>query len=268
MRPLTLDELRRMVFSLWDHLEQDGYFQEAWGYACVDAGDVEGYLGLDPAAHFLRHLNRDQMWHWRKYGSTWDEDEILDMVEALNDLVSKPTKGDYHSYNDCGWHYHEFDREAGREAYRAQINPVLARWATPYALEPAGEIVLATPSDFAALVTAPLPHSAHPEAVRAKVDQAITDFRTRGATRAAREDAVRRLFDVLEALKPEIKSEMMSQDESDLFQLANKFAIRHNNPQQKRHYDGLIWLTWMFYVNLATIHALLRVIERDRPDPK
>ena len=43
-----------------------------------------------------------------------------------------------------------------------------------------------------------------------------------------------------------------------LFDIANNFAIRHNNEMQKREYD-ILWLTWIFYVYLAIIHLLLRV---------
>jgi len=39
--------------------------------------------------------------------------------------------------------------------------------------------------------------------------------------------------------------------------LANNFGIRHHNERQKTDYDAL-WLNWMFYFYLSTIHVLLR----------
>ena len=46
--------------------------------------------------------------------------------------------------------------------------------------------------------------------------------------------------------------------ERDLFNLANNFGIRHHNDHQKTSYDANIWLSWMFYFYLATIHVVLR----------
>ena len=87
-------------------------------------------------------------------------------------------------------------------------------------------------------------------------------FRGRRSTVDDRRVAVRELADVLEYLRPTIKQAMLSEDERALFELANNFAIRHNRRGQKRDYDWAVWLSWMFYVYLATIHATLRLHER------
>jgi hypothetical protein len=63
------------------------------------------------------------------------------------------------------------------------------------------------------------------------------------------------LADVLESLRPKIKTALSSKDESDLFNIANNFEIRHKNSRQQSEYDP-IWLSWMFYFYLATIHAI------------
>ena len=63
---------------------------------------------------------------------------------------------------------------------------------------------------------------------------------------------------MLEYLRPKVKSLLTSADEKDLFNLANNFGIRHHNDQQKTAYDASLWLSWMFYFYLATIHVVLR----------
>src|SRR6476469_8273624 len=88
-------------------------------------------------------------------------------------------------------------------------------------------------------------------------------YRSRNSTRIDRRHAVRELADVLEALRSEIKEEMLPKDERELFNLANGFAIRHNTRDQRKDYDDAIWLSWAFYVYLATIHAVLRLKERE-----
>lgn len=67
---------------------------------------------------------------------------------------------------------------------------------------------------------------------------------------------------MLEFLRPKLEQVLTSKDESDLFNTANNFGIRHHNERQKTDYDKSIWYSWMFYYYLATIHAALRLIEK------
>jgi hypothetical protein len=73
---------------------------------------------------------------------------------------------------------------------------------------------------------------------------------------------VRELFDVLEKLRPEVKAEMLRGDEADLFNIANNFTIRQVNEKQKGNYDSALWHSWMFYMNLSTIHVITRLMAR------
>jgi hypothetical protein len=245
-RPLSLDELKRLVGNVWEELSRGDYMQEAFGYDCVDAGIVEGYLGADPGAHFLRALHRENVWPWQEHIGSWDEDTLLDMVEAMHDLVAQPVDGFHHTFSNCGFHASSFNRPAGRARYRAEMNEVLGRWQTPYEVNDDGELVLAAPAEFAPLLAAQLPSSADPGSVKEKVENAVARFRARGTSMEERRVAVRDLADVLEALRSVAKGHMTRKDESELFNIANNFHIRHNNDAQLRDYD-VIWLTWIFY---------------------
>ena len=70
------------------------------------------------------------------------------------------------------------------------------------------------------------------------------------------------MADVLEFLRADAKEVLNSDDERDLFKLANNFGIRHHKQGQKTDYDQAIWLSWIFYYYLATIHACVRLIEK------
>ena len=94
--------------------------------------------------------------------------------------------------------------------------------------------------------------------VEGKVESAIRKFCWFNSSVEDRREAVRTLADVLEFLRPKIKKALTSKDEDDLFNLANNFGIRHHNDKQKIRYDAQIWLSWMFYYYLATIHACIR----------
>lgn len=257
--PLSNDGLKRLVFSIWDALFARDYFQEAFGYWCVDADEVPGTLGSDPGAFFLSRLEREDIWPYHEHGEAYDADTCFDMIEALHDLVSKPTDGRYHDFSGCGWHYHTFNRSDGQAEYRAEMNDILRRCDPPYELDGLGQVVEAGPEEFRALLDAPVPPGTEHDLITTKIDAAVKRFRARGASMDDRRHAVRDLTDVLEALRADIKESMLPADEAALFNIANNFAIRHNNRQQRGDYDRVVWLRWIFYVYLATIHAALRV---------
>jgi len=117
------------------------------------------------------------------------------------------------------------------------------------------------PEDLSSLFEEEVPTSA-PEEVTSKVARAVGQFKRPGSTLDDRHEAVRNLADALEYLRPEAKKALLNRDESDLFNLANNFGIRHHAEGQKTNYEPAIWLSWMFYYYLATIHALLRLIDR------
>jgi hypothetical protein len=174
----------------------------------------------------------------------------------------KPVDGSYHGYSDCGWHYNTFDRNSGQREYREQINAVLRLCDPPYELDDLGQVVESAPEEFHQLLSAAGPEGTPHDLVTSRIDAAVKRFRARGATVDDRRHAVRDLADVLEALRPDIKENMLSADESALFNIANNFSIRHNNRRQRGDYDRVVWLRWTFYVYLATIHAVLRVRKR------
>jgi uncharacterized Zn finger protein len=96
----------------------------------------------------------------------------------------------------------------------------------------------------------------------------MLQYRRRGSTIDERRQAVRDLADVLEYLRPRVQELLTNKDESDLFNIANNFGIRHHNDKQKTGYDAGLWLSWMFYFYLSTIHVVLRKIEhQSKPTP-
>jgi hypothetical protein len=259
---LDLEQLKRLVVNVLDDLWGRGFFQEALGYECVDAGTVPGTTGRDPSAWFLRTLHRDNIWPYELYLSSWDEDTLLDVIEVFHDLCSEGVKGRLHSFLDCGMHYETFDRDRGRLEYRHLMNPVLSRYERPLELGADGRLVEATPDEFRPLLVAELPDVPDRSLVEQRLNDAVVLFRSRSSSQADRRRAVRDLADALEPLRATIKAEALSKDESELFRLANGFAIRHNNREQLGLYDDEIWLRWAFYVYLATIHATLRLQAR------
>ncbi len=258
---LSLEDFKRVFKAQFDQFESEGYFQEYLGYECVDAGFVPGLVGTDLQAELLITLRKPNLWPVHSTIDGWSEDDFFDMVEFLYDQISKPTQRHLHDYSGCGWHCTEFDRDQGQMEYRQKLNRLLRAYDSGFELSEQGQVLALSPTGFEPLVAALLPHS-DTENVTARVEAAIQKFRRHRSSIEDRRDAVRDLADVLEYLRPKIKEVLVSKDEQDLFNIANNFGIRHHREDQKVSYDKAIWLSWVFYFYLATIHAAVRLIRK------
>lgn len=181
-----------------------------------------------------------------------DRDNAFDFLELLcRDVVSAPT-----SPPDGPVSY---DRTKGQERFREKLNPILARLDPPLELDQGGAIVQRIEEPMRHLVAQPLPTNSPKREVADRVKDAVAHYRRRDASAGDRRAAVRELADVLEYLRPQAKTHLLTEDERDLFRLANEFAIRHNKPNTRRNFDEPVWLAWLFYVYLATIRLLLEL---------
>jgi hypothetical protein len=255
-----LDVLLRLFKDIYMGFSRKEYFQEAFGYDCVDAGEVPGKLGIDIEAQMLRKLRKPNLWPIYTSCEKFTEDDLFDVIEFLYDYVSKPLDGYFHNYNECGWHYQTFNADDGRKEFRDEINDILQDYKEGYELSANGEILALSEKGLENLLQANLP-SRDPENIENRVNNAVLKFRRYRSSIDDRRDAIRDLADVLEFLRPKLKTVITRHDENDLFNIANNFGIRHHNDSQKTEYEKAIWYSWMFYYYLATIHATIRLIE-------
>lgn len=232
--PLSYSELSRLVTRVLADLFRTDRLQEAFGYSCVDDGDVPGRLGSDPDVFFEIRLGFSVMPPAATVPNM-ESDELFDFIEALHDLVSvgDETTGRYHSFGECGWHFREFAAQPAQRDLRETLNPLLARLESPLELTEDGYIEDLAPAHLQPLLDAKLPANAPKDAVAMRVDAAVRRFRRSRGHPDDRRAAVRELADILEFLRDQMKLSMLSADEADLFNLANNFAIRHHNRKQK-----------------------------------
>jgi hypothetical protein len=160
-----------------------------------------------------------------------------------------------------------FNKREGQKILRDAINPDLALYKTPYTMLANGQIVAISHKPVQDMVEQVLLIEASggiTEATLAPLQAAATNYLSRGATEDQKKQAVRDLADALESLRPSVKEELLSEDERELFKIANQFAIRHNDNKQKGNYDKSIWFDWMFQVNLAALLTVIRILQSNR----
>ncbi len=259
---INLPTLLTLFKTLFLHFEGEGYFQKSLGFTCVDAGFVPGEVGHDLAGVVLLELRKTELTPIHNKIEQYSEDDLFDMVEFLHDHCAKPTKRHFHSWSNCGWHCDEFDVTSGRIEFREKVNKVLAIYSDGFELSIDGEVLSLPETGLEGLFEAPFPEH-DPNNVEQRIEAARRKFRRHRSSLEDRRDAIRELADVLEYLRPQLRQALESKDESDLFNLANNFGIRHHNASQRTSYDKSIWYSWMFYYYLATLHAALRLIARN-----
>lgn len=258
---LDLATLLRLFFAVYSDFASKDYFQEAFGFTCVDAGYVPGTVGGDVGSYFLVNLRKDNLWPISELYQSYTEEDLFDIIEFLYDHISKPIDGRYHSYGDCGYHYETFDQRPGQDEYRSRVNEILKDYCDGYELSQGGEILtLVVPGTEVLFESKPPDYDE--ENVDSRVTSAIGIFRRYRSSLEDKRNAVKMLVEVLEFLRPKLKGALIRADESELFQIANSFGIRHHNEKQKTDYDQAIWLDWMFYYYLATINAIIRLIAK------
>jgi hypothetical protein len=258
---LPLDDAVELFVRVFNQFESDGYFHEAFGFFCVDQDYVDGNV-KDIELEMLLSIRKKHLWPIAEYYQNYSEDDFLDVIEFLFQYVSKPIDGTMHSYNMCGMHWETFNRKVGQKYFREKINSVLDHYKNKFELSANGEVLSKPEAGFENIFNADVPSK--DSNIVGRINAATINFRRHGSSLDDRRQAVRDLADVLEYLKPQVQELLTNKDEKDLFNIANNFGIRHHNDKQKTSYDAAIWLSWMFYFYLSTIHVVLRKIEHDK----
>jgi hypothetical protein len=257
-----LSQIVQLFVRLFGELTSDGYFHEAFGFFCIDEGSIVGSV-KDIDYDILICVRKSDLWPPGERAQNYTEDDFLDILEYLFQKVSKPIDGTMHSWGECGMHWSTFNKREGEIEFRRRVNELLALYRKPFELADNGEILQRPAEGFEAIFEADVP--AAEGDIEERIRAATLKYRRHGATLDDRRHAVRDLADVLEFLRPRLHRVITRSDEGDLFNIANNFGIRHLNDKQKTRYDEAIWLSWMFYYYLATVHAVLRMLERSEP---
>jgi hypothetical protein len=201
----------------------------------------------------------------------WQEDEItedriFDLLEFLFDHVSKPGEM-VDMVTDTNWQYRDYgdyDDVAGQNEFREQANAFLCDYGEGFELTKDGTVLASGSGGMWQILTAEIePYDE--KNVDSKVRNAILKWRNRHLSLAEKKEAIREMADVFEWLKKTKRLDRVldRKDESAIFDVANNFAIRHHNPQQKANYDKVIWYAWMFHFYLATYHATIRLLLKE-----
>lgn len=268
---LTIADCKGEFAKLIVRLDLLGYFEDAFGSQCDDSRDDPAAEGQRKLAERLEH-DGVELWPLQIRSNVfsgptrthdhWSDEVFLDVVEALDEVVARPRQRCWHGFHD-GWDYSDYSRPAGQAVYRWRINTLLERSEVPLRLAETGSdagLLVASAGDARnELVERVL--QTPDRAVRDLVAHAVSGFRSRDATTLDKRGATKHLADILELRRGLLKRELLAKDEDDLFQIANRFQIRHLSEQQKGDYNPA-FLDWIFWWYLGTIELTNKLLER------
>ena len=253
---LTLVDLYGKLQHLYLLFRDRDYFKERAGITAHDLPEV-----IKHEAGIALSFQPFPITTWS--GLDLTEDNVFDAIEFLYDHVSKPGKwmavGDESGYEYSD--YDGYDDKAGRAEFRQRTNAFLADYRSGYELTEQGDILALGAHGLQHILSAEI--VPYDEAnVDGKVRNAIAKWRNRHLSLSDKREAIRELADVFEWLKKtrSLSAVLEGKDESAIFNLANSFAIRHHDPNQKTNYDKAIWYSWIFHFYLATHHAAIRLL--------
>ena len=255
--------LQRDCAAVVGDLQVRGYLDRAAPRDCPD----------DPQPGAEEFLNRetvdrigvDGLWPLRPGG--WDEDVFYSLVEVVHDLVARPGHRWWHDYAGCGWHYSRFTAAPGRALYRWHVDRLFARHGIELRLaatgEDTGRLVRVAGNERDDLVR----RAVAVEADRGTREHAVALFRGRGAGEPEKRSAIVALARLLEDHRELLKVELLSKDEGALFEIANKFDLRHRRADQRGDYAEA-HLDWLFWWYLATLELIDQLLARQAASPR
>ncbi|QWC83717.1 hypothetical protein KLP28_08640 [Nocardioidaceae bacterium] len=246
-------------------LEARGYFEHHFGKDCPDEHDWRADEAIEQRLGRLVSWNADVETLLEDPDGSADPVNLFDLIEVIHDLAGFPRTRWMHGFQDCAWHHVGHSASVGRAVYRWEVNRILERSSLGLRLADDGDdqgrlvaVVDEGRADLAARMAA-LPGDDTGERVR----HALALFRAREATRRDKVSACNALYAVLERHRALLISSLFRKDEGALFQIANDFAMRHNEERQRSDYDEA-FLDWVFWWYLATVDLTERLLQRQR----
>ena len=79
---LPLKDTIDLFLRVFAQMEEDGYFHEAFGFWCVDAGHIKGRIP-DVELEMLLTIRKKELWPIANMASRYTEDDFFDVLEFL-----------------------------------------------------------------------------------------------------------------------------------------------------------------------------------------
>lgn len=255
---LSLRGLRDVVFSIFTELDRQDYFFDFLGGTNSIGATSPGRIGHDFKAYTLRKIGkalphpRDIDGH-RKY----QEADLFSLIELLYENIVYPEYWVSGSAQDWIW-----CQEAGQDQFRSEVNQCLRLYAKGWELTDIGYIRELTEDYYVELLDQTALYGDEKN-VDSRIRFAKKQFLQYGSGLEEKKNAIREIGDALEYIRKDLK-QTLPKEEDDIFNILNRFGIRHHNEKQLSEYDAAIYYPWIFYTFLSCYDAFVKLKGRNQ----
>ncbi len=194
----------------------------------------------------------------------YSEDDIFDLTELFFDYI-KVSSSQTSNYSDFAKSFNrngDYIKVDYVYEFRKRINRVISKFGEGYFLTEEGEVRKGVTEGLDILINTEISFdetNVSDTKNSDEIEQAKALFLHHKSTETDKRSALLILGRVLEENRKELKREFSSKDESELFELLNRFNIRHSDISQKKDYPTGIYFDWIFYNLLAAIDAFYKI---------
>jgi len=271
-----MDEpLRQAIVGVIQTRADDGSFGSEYPERCPDNRSV---IGTDIAALRAGLVARNLHNPFQREAPVPTTFQVLDLIEFADEKIALPRhRGAFHEYHG---HYHlDFDGDAGRRAFRDEINQIFERNGIAFALRETGRIERIAPEGLREALSQAV-FDTGDEALDALLERARTWFLSHDP--AVRRESLETLWDAWERLKSleDAKNKregtklildkaageehfraLLETEAATLTSIGNDFMIRHAEVNKTPINDDE-HVDFLFHRLFATIRLLLRKSNR------
>lgn len=253
---VTRKTLAQAFVELIGEMREGDYFPKLLPKPCVDDS---GSWEVDPSSEMSKAIRASVSWPLDESRGSIPDEVLYSVIEFFHDHAQRPRTRSLHTWAGCGWHYADHNKESGGVVYRWRVNELLGSNSIGLRLgnkgTEKGRLIRHASLQLDELADE-LSDDAAPDTDDAKITSAIRLYRARASSVHDRRGALAQLAGHLEKYRQDFKAgEFTRGDESDLFNIFNNFAIRHDRASQKSDY-GEEYLDWVFWTTLAGIRLL------------
>lgn len=260
---IDLDELREYFFKIYKYFNNKKCFEVAFNgaYEEDDYGRMKQVksplLKPSPDIFFLNHLNSMEIYPIDECYQWYTEKDLFTIIEILYDNIG------YYDFENS-----KFITEEPKEEFLEHINNILKLYSDGYMLEKSNGFIMKIPNQAISELLREDVSCINDDGIIEQMKSATEKYYRFGSTLDDKKGAIKILADILEPLREELKKIFgtdlgVNKNIHDklIFEIVNKFNIRHNDISQNKEYKKDVWYDWMmqYYTSVILTYYKLKI---------
>ncbi len=244
------------------------YFKDKKSFELAEHGKEKGNnkislkLAPSPEQFFLQHIGNIELYPIDiKTIEKCSDNELFTLIEIYYDVIEY-CEWEQEDGDEWGWCR---EKECLKREYCTYVNNILKFYENGYYLEPNYGFIMEMPNSA-------LKHQLEeeiicmPDNIYSRLSSAIKNYYRFDCNEEGKRKAIASLADILEPIRKDLNSIFTSEVQESkqlndklIFEIVNKYGIRHNDKAQILDYSVDIWYDWMMQYYTSTIIAFYRL---------